>query len=172
MRTGWLMTALVVGLTASAWAQPPAGIGRRGPPDETQLNLEPQRAAQVRDVQFAHRQKMIELQAASQQAHLAMQRLLSADPVDEAEVMTAVERSGQAMTEIQKERTRHYLELRGIVGVEQALALCGLNRPGAGPRGRMDQPPRHGFRGGDQAFNRRGDRPDRPRRGGPPNADE
>ncbi len=172
MRTAWIMTALVVGITACAWAQPPAGGGRRGPPDPTQLNLEPQQAAQVRELQFAHRQKMVDLQAASQKAHLEIQQLLAADPVDEAAVMQAVERSGQAMTEIQLERTRHYLALRTVVGDEQASQLAGPFGRGPGPQNRMDRPRRDGLGGGEQTPNRGGDRPGRGFRVGSPNVDE
>ena len=158
MRKQLIIPAVAVFLTISigAIAAPPAGRHRgpggpeMGPPmpgrfldnpdlmDELQLSE--QQIESLKTVRFEAQKNHITLQADAAQARLVVQDLLSQDQPPEEELMSAIEKAGQARIAMRKSSVKTMLKIREIVGPDKWQKL---RKHGRKQHGRRPHQPKH-----------------------------
>ncbi len=83
------------------------------------LNLPPDLMAEVKNLHFQHREKVIDLQAELQKEYLKFQELLENDNVTEKELSLAIEKISDLKKNLMKERTIFLFNLKKILPAEE-----------------------------------------------------
>ncbi|MAE65310.1 MAG: hypothetical protein CMJ18_13645 [Phycisphaeraceae bacterium] len=187
------ITLIVVLAASTALAEPGEGRrrGRGGhepfckilhdPEAMKALGLSEDQAKELRRIRYEARRAQIDLKAERDRARLELQHLMQQDAPDEAAVMAAVERVGQASIAMRKHGVKQMLASRSIVGAEKWQKMKHMRRErmhrgmrrhrgDQGPgmhRGRRGPHREHGRRGPRGEHDRRGPRGDRDRSEGP-----
>lgn len=144
------------------------------------LNLTADQEGLIKRLVQEQRTKMIDLQASLQKTALKQAEVLTAEPLDEAALMAAVEESAKTRTELAKSQIQLLLDVRKALTEEQRKTLREMiiqarqqpfgNRPGMEER-REGRPGGERERGGDrERGNREGREQDRGERPAPPPA--
>ena len=158
MRKQIILPAVAVFLTITigATAAPPGGrhrgpggpeMGPRMPgrfldnPDlMDELQLSEQQIASLRKIRFEAQKNHVTLQADAAQARLVVHDLLSQDQPPEEELMSAIEKAGQAKIAMRKSNVRHMLKIRELVGPDKWQKL---RERGRKQHGRRPHQPKH-----------------------------
>ena len=131
----WIPFAALIGtlaLGALAFAPPRAGRSPKAQPYRMlmgrmlenprllqKLDLDSDKVAALRRLRYEASKQRIRLQSEVRLARLDLRHSLSAEQPNESAVMAAVERAGQAATELHKSDVRHLLKARAILGPEK-----------------------------------------------------
>jgi Spy/CpxP family protein refolding chaperone len=83
------------------------------------LELTDDQIAKIKDLNFAHRNRMIDLQAALEKAQLKMRNEWSADTPNKTTILAAVKEVNAARGQIAEERVNHQFALRGVLTADQ-----------------------------------------------------
>lgn len=83
------------------------------------LELTDDQIAKIKDLNFAHRNKMIDLQAALEKAQLKMQHEMRAETPNKAAVLAAAKEVNTIKGQIAEERINHRFDLRGVLTADQ-----------------------------------------------------
>jgi Spy/CpxP family protein refolding chaperone len=104
------------------------------------LELTDDQIAKIKDLNFADRNKMIDLRASLEKAQLKMQHEMRAESPSKAAVLAAAKEVDTIKGQITEERINHRFDLRGVLTADQLKKLddcrgsCG-GRGGKGMRG-------------------------------------
>ena len=88
-----------------------------------ELGISDAQAGALKESFYAMEKKMIALRAAADEAQLEVRKLMEKDDADEAALMAAIDKAGQARTEIQKAATSQRLAVKKILGPELSAKL-------------------------------------------------
>ncbi len=124
-----------------------SGYGFRGdsPSLLGELNLTQEQKQIVHELQLEHREKMIDLRANMQKASLNLKAILLKESFDEKEVFDAIENLSKAQTNMLKEKTSFFLNLKKVLPKEKWEILRNLifeKWQGKGPRWERPSRPR------------------------------
>jgi Spy/CpxP family protein refolding chaperone len=84
-----------------------------------ELELTDDQVAKIKDLNFAHRNKMIDIQAAMKKAQLKMQHEMRAESPNKAAVLAAAKEVNAVRGQMAEERINHQFAMRGILTAEQ-----------------------------------------------------
>lgn len=96
------------------------------------LELTDDQISKVKELNFAHRNKMIDFQAALEKAQLNMQHAMRAESPNKATVLAAAKEVNSVKGQIAEERINHQFDLRGVLTADQLKKWddCRGNRGG------------------------------------------
>lgn len=80
------------------------------------VGLKEEQIKAIRDAAFAQREQMVTLRSQSELARMQVEKLLAADPVDEAAVMKAVDAAGLQEVAVKKSEIAFRLKMKNLVG--------------------------------------------------------
>ena len=83
------------------------------------LNLTDDQTAKIKDINFAHKNQMIDLDAALEKAQLKMRHEMRADSPDKAKVLAAAKEVNTVKGQIAEARISHQFALMGVLNAEQ-----------------------------------------------------
>ncbi len=83
------------------------------------LELTDDQVTKIKDLNFVHRNKMIDIQAALEKAQLKMQHEMRADSPNKAAVLAAAKEVNAVKGQIAEERINHQFDLRGVLTADQ-----------------------------------------------------
>ena len=104
----------LMGLTGAWW---------RNPTHAANLNLTPEQQKRMDDVLQDSRLKIIDANAKLEKEELLLKPLMDADRLDEAQVLSQIDRVAQARAELEKVNARMLLGIRQILTPEQWISL-------------------------------------------------
>jgi Spy/CpxP family protein refolding chaperone len=110
--------------------------------DCKELNLTKDQIQKIKDINFAHRNAMIDLKATLEKAQLRMGQEMKADSPDKAKALAAVREVNAAKGQMAEAKITHMFNLRGVLNAEQLEkvkacmgGMCGSGSMGAGKCG-------------------------------------
>ncbi len=83
------------------------------------LDLTDDQTAKIQDLNFAHRNKMIDLQASLEKAQLKMRHEMRADSPSKTAVLAAAKEVNTVKGQIAEARINHQFDLRGVLTADQ-----------------------------------------------------
>jgi Spy/CpxP family protein refolding chaperone len=87
--------------------------------DCKELNLTKEQVQKIKDINFAHKNAMIDLKAALEKAQLRMGQQMRDDSPDKAKALAAVKEVSAAKAQMAEARITHMFNLRGVLTTEQ-----------------------------------------------------
>ena len=102
------------------------------------LNLTKEQIQKIKDINFAHRNAMIDLKAALAKAQLRMGQEMKSDSPDKAKALAAAREVNAARGQMAEARITHMFNLRAVLTAEQlekVKACMGGGMCGGGPMG-------------------------------------
>lgn len=102
------------------------------------LNLTKEQIQKIKDINFAHRNAMIDLKAALAKAQLRMGQEMKSDSPDKAKALAAAREVNAAKGQMAEARITHMFNLRAVLTAEQlekVKACMGGGMCGGGPMG-------------------------------------
>lgn len=95
----------------------------RVPQISERLDLSASEKAQLDDLFFQNRRKLLQFKRTLEQEQTELQAMLEADPLDEATVVEKLRKLEEARTNLASERFRFILEVRKLLGLERFQRL-------------------------------------------------
>jgi len=102
------------------------------------LDLTKEQTQKIKDINFAHRNAMIDMKAALEKAQLRMRAEMSADSPDKAKALAATREINTVKGQMAEARINHIFNLKGVLTAEQlekVKACHGGGMCGSGPMG-------------------------------------
>lgn len=124
--------------------------------DCKELNLTKEQTQKIKDINFAHKNAMIDLKAALEKAQLRMGQEMKADSPDKAKTLAAAREVVAVKGQMCEARITHMFNLRGVLNAEQLEkmnackggGMCGGDKGGAKCGGAMGAAKCGGMAGG------------------------
>jgi Spy/CpxP family protein refolding chaperone len=102
------------------------------------LGLKPDQRKRIEEAVFRSSERLVDLRAEKEKAHLEMGRQLVADTLDDAALEKSINRTAEAQCALEKAQIALRVDIARILTREQRIALRDLvveHRGGHGPRG-------------------------------------
>ena len=116
------------------------------------LNLTSEQTESLKSLRFETQKRQIKLRADMALSRTELRQLLSADSPDEAAVMAAIEKAGQAKIALEKTHVEQMLRTRAVIGTEKWQQVKEMKERKRHHRGRgrrhHDRGPKHGMHKG------------------------
>lgn len=119
-----IIAILIMALPSMALAQGgPAGRWWCTPNLSGQLNLTDQEKTKLDSLYQANRTRLIDMRAAVEKEQVALEDLMSKDPLNEAQITAQYKRLDKARATMAEERFKYFLEVRKILGADRFQKL-------------------------------------------------